>query len=425
MKKSSLILSLVIMFVSFATYSWAEGLVSNEELMNEMKALKIRVVELEEKLIQQEAKLKKQERRVKETKEAFIKYEPGEGVSIESAGLNIGAGATFVAQMAIDPNTATGDNEVTDATYSIDIEMEKEFNDWGLAFLHLEGGRGGGLDGDEITTFSAINRDAGDSTNRVEITEVWYEHYLFDKRLSLMTGKLDPTVMLDHNAIANDECSQFLSACFRNSTALEFPDDNTYGFRALATPLEWLEVEGGIFDDNADWEDVFEDIFSYAQINFKPNLLGRDGNYRGYFWFDDSKHAKWSDPATDTHVNFGFGTSCDQKIVDYLTWFGRFGWEDPDVSTVEWAWSTGFQLDGTPWGRENDYLGCAIGMDIPGDDYGDAGNPDDPEGHVEAYYNFHVNDCLALSPIYQLVWDPNGADSDPINTIGVRGQVDF
>lgn len=358
----------------------------------------------------------------------MIKYEPGEGISIEPLGLNIAAGATLVTQMAFDPNTANDafeDNDITDASYSIDIEIEKEFDDWGKAFLHLEGGDGAGLDGDEITTFSGVNRDAMDSNNHVEISEIWYEHYLFDKRLSLMGGKLDPTIMLDTSEIANCECTRFLSNTFRNSTAVEFPDDNTYGFRTKVLPLDWFEIEGGIFDDNADWEDVFKDIFSYVQLNFKPDIFGCGGNYRAYFWHDDSNHAKWSDPGTVTQRNFGFGTSCDQKVLDYLTLFGRFGWEDPDVSIVEWAWSAGFQLDGMPWGRKNDYLSCAIGMDIPSGDYGDAGNPDDAEGHIEAYYNIHVNDCLSISPDYQFIWNPNGEDRDPINIIGLRGQVDF
>ncbi len=136
-------------------------------------------------------------------------------------------------------------------------------------------------------------------------------------------------------------------------------------------------------------------------------------------------HTKWSDPGTTTQPNFGFGTSFDQKVTDDLTLFGRLGWEDPNVSMVEWAWSTGFQLEGVPWGRGNDYLGCAVGMDIPGGDYGDAGNPDLPEGHLELYYNIHLNDNFSVSPDYQLVWNPNGSDSDPINILGLRGQVDF
>lgn len=117
-------------------------------------------------------------------------------------------------------------------------------------------------------------------------------------------------------------------------------------------------------------------------------------------------------------------------FVSPLEWLDiegeRFGWQDPDVSTVEWAWSTGFQLDGAPWGRKDDYTGFAVGMDIPGDEYGDAGNHDDPEGHLEAYYNFKVNECLAVSPDYHLIWNPNGnVGENLINVIEVRGQVGF
>jgi len=398
------------------------------ELKAELKALKTRVSELETKLTAQEGKLQKQAKEVKKTKQALIEYEPGEGVSIEPAGLNITADATFVTQMAIDPNTARGDNEITDATYSADIMIEKEFDDCGKAFMQIEGGDGSGLDADEITTFGAVNQDTNDTNNRLEITKVGYEHYLFDNQLTLTGGKIDAGDYMDQNTIACDECTQFLAGGFKHSNALEFPDGNPYGFRALITPetMEWLEVEGGIFDDNDDWEDIFEDLFSFAQVNIKPNLLDRPGNYRAYFWFDDAKHTKWSDPGTTTQVNFGAGTSIDQQLTDDLTAFARFGWEDPDVSTVEWAWSTGFQFEGTTWKRENDYIGFAIGMDIPSGDYEDAGNYGDPEGHIEAYYNFYVNEHLAIAPDYQLIWNPNGNDNeDPINIIGIRGQLDF
>ena len=347
MKRAAILSCIAI--ILFTTQVLAAD-VTMEDLMKEIKSLKTRVAELEGKLAQQgrelkkqDAELVKQEVDIKKNTAGLACYRPGKGLSIGDAGLNITAAATFVEQYAIDPPGTGEEDDVLDATYSIDIGIEKEFDDWGKGFIHLEAGDGGGLDGDEVVTFSGVNRDDADTDNRVEVTEVWYEHYLFDHQLALLGGKLDPTVMLDHNAIANCEASQFLSHTFRNSTAVEFPDDNTYGFRALATPssYEWLEVEGGIFDDNADWEDIDEDLFSYAQVNIKPNLIGREGNYRSYFWFDDSKHTKWADAGTDTQVNFGFGTSIDQKILDYATIFGRFGWQDPDVSTVEWAWSGG------------------------------------------------------------------------------------
>ncbi|MCK4822363.1 carbohydrate porin, partial [bacterium] len=328
------------------------------------------------------------------------------------------------------PNSEPNDDdEVADATYSIDIEIEKTVGENGLAFIHLEAGDGTGLDSDEITTFSAVNRDAANSANRVEVTEVWYEHTFFDETAVLTAGKIDPTAYLDNNEIANDETSQFLSAAFRNSTALEFPDDNTYGVRLTLVPADWSEVTVGYLDDNANWESVFEDPFLFAQINLKPVFLGEDkpGNYRVYSWYDDTAHAEWGDTSA-TEENFGFGLSADQKVLDYLTLFGRVGWEDPDVSTVEVAWSCGLQLDGIPWGRDEDYVGAAIGMDIPGDEYENSSTTrhGDPEGHLELYYNAKINDNLHVSPHYQLVWNPNGQDDDQsINIFSLRGQIDF
>ena len=431
MKKKFFILTLVVVSMAIAVSSWAEERpVTNEELMREIRALKTRVAELETRLGTQEVV---QERKWLDITEEFeridahvIHRDVDKDIGLEIEGIRIGTGATFITQYAMDPNSVSGDDDVVDGTYTIDLEFASRVGKSGVAFLHLEAGQGAGLDGDEITTFSNVNRDAGNSNMDVQVTEVWYEHIFFDGKALCTAGKLGVDAYFDSNEAANNETTQFLNASFRNSSSLEFPDDNTYGFRLALLPVDWAEFNMGIFDDDADWEDIFEDTFSIAQINLKPNLLGRKGHYRIYGWYDDSNHTKWADPGTTTQPNFGFGTSCDQRLCDYLTWFGRFGWEDPDVSIIEWAWSTGFQVDGMPWGRDSDHLGIAVGMDVPGGDYDNViGNRGDPEGHLEIYYNIYLNDHLSISPDYQLIWNPNGSGNDPINIFGVRGQIDF
>jgi len=421
MKAKKIMLSLSISFF-LSTFLFGQNVVFAKSIEEEIQELKERITELEKKLSKQQVAATTQEQEIEEIKK-------GRGMPVLD-GLQIGAGATFVTQFAIDPNSEPrDDDEVCDATYSIDIEIEKTVGEDGLAFLHLEAGDGDGFDGDEITTFSAVNRDAANSANRVEVTEVWYEHTFFDGMATCTAGKIDPTGYLDTSEVANDETSQFLSTAFRNSTALEFPDDNTYGVRLSLVPVNWSEITVGYLDDNANWESVFEDPFLFAQVNLKPVFLGEDkpGNYRVYSWYDDTAHIEWGG-ISNTEPNFGFGLSADQKVLDHLTLFGRVGWEDPDVSTVEWAWSSGFQLDGIPWGREEDHIGYAIGMDIPSDEYenSDATRHGDPEGHLELYYNAKINDNLHVSPHYQLAWNPNGQDDDQaINIFSLRGQVDF
>lgn len=421
MQTKKVMLLLVVSFF-LSTFLFGQNAVFAKSIEEEIQELKARITKLEKKLVEQQATVTAQEEEIEEIKESG-------GIPILD-GLRIGAGATFITQFAVNPNSEPNDDdEVADATYSIDIEMEKTIGENGLAFLHLEAGDGGGLDGDEITTFSAVNRDAGDSDNRVEVTEVWYEHSFFDGIFICTAGKLDFTPYLDQNEIANDETSQFLSTAFRNSTALETPDDNTYGFRIGVVPAEWADINAGIMDDNANWESVFEDPFIFTQLNLKPIFLGEDrpGNYRTYWWYDDTGHDEWGGPITETEPNYGFGLSADQKVLDYLTLFGRVGWEDPEVSTVEFAWSGGLQLNGVPWGRDEDYIGVAIGGDIPSDEYEDSAvtRHGHMEGHLETYYNAKINDNLHISPHYQLIWNPNGEKAQSINIFSLRSQVDF
>ena len=420
MKKYFFRIIVLLLFISifgFVNLNFAFA----KSVEDEIAELKARITVLEAKLTSQERKTASQEKSITQLKE--------EGIPLFE-GLNIGAGATFVVQGTVDANaTQKKGEDATDGTYSCDLEIEKEFDEYGLAFMHLEAGGGAGLDGDELSLFSGVNRDAGDTSSNAQVTELWYEHYLLDNLLTLTFGKLDATCYLDNNAVANDETTQFLGHAFRNSTALEFPDDNGPGLRAAINPVEWLEINTGILDDDANWEDIADDNFIFGQFNIMPNFLGREGNYRFYAWHDNSYHTKLTDTSKTKEDNYGAGISFDQELTGILTCFTRFGWEDPDVSNIEYAWSVGAQIAGQPWGREDDVFALAVGQDIPSDDYGKAGNADDNEGHFEAYYNFKVNEHLSISPDIQVIWNPNGvgtgARDDTVTVIGLRSQVDF
>ncbi|HEO63707.1 MAG TPA: hypothetical protein ENN78_00360, partial [Candidatus Omnitrophica bacterium] len=407
----------------------------------EIAELKARIIQLEERLAQQENKTVEVEKIAHGAKREiseFIEYRPGEGVEIKPAGLTIGASATFILQGT---NNANGDDlakngeDVIDASYSMDLEFEKTFGDYGLAFLHLETGDGAGVE-DELKVFSNVNRDADDSDNSVSVTEVWYEHYFKSLPLTLTFGKIDPAAYLDTNEYANDECTQFLGHIFRNSPVVEFPDDNAAGVRIAIEPVDFLGVEFVAMDANADWEDVFDNMFLAGQLNFKPKLLERPGNYRVYGWLNDKDHIKWDDALKTKEKSYGFGLSFDQEITDVLGVFARYGWQNPEVYadgagfSLEQSWSTGIQLAGSLWGRDDDVFAIAFGQVMPSDDYKKAnGLKAKTESHLEAYYNFKVNDHLSVSPDIQVIWDPYGGDAvngdKTILVGGVRAQVDF
>lgn len=414
--------------------SFAE--VSNDDLLKEINALREqvkrqeqRINELEERLVEQEAVPKTIEM-ADGTREELDKYILG--------GLNIGAGATFIIQGT---NNANGDDlseegeEVMDGSYSVDLEIEKGFEDYGMAFLHLETGDGAGVE-DELQVFSNVNRDADDSDNAVSVTEAWYEHYFNNIPAALMVGKIDGTVLVDTNEYANDECGQFLARIFRNSATIEFPD-NSAGARLGLEPAAFMDIQLLVMDADSDWEDIADEVFSAAQLNFKPNLFERSGNYRLIGWLDARDHTEWGDPTTTKEKGHGFGISFDQELTDWLGAFLRYGWQDKDVYlngeafSLERAWSTGIQVAGSLWGRVDDVLGLAIGQAIPSDKYKDAGNSLNAksEGHFEAYYNYVMNEHLTLTPDIQVIWNPYGDDAvngdSTITVVGMKGQVDF
>lgn len=430
MRRNIFIILLSIFFTS--NLCFAET--SNDELLQEIRALREQIQGQEQRINELEEKLAGQD---------FDKHVDSHLLHREEGyqllgGLRMGAGATFVVQGTSNANGDTlseNGEDVTDASYSVDIELEKEFEDYGTAYLHLETGDGAGVE-DELQVFSNVNRDADDSDNSISATEAWYEHDFQSMPANLMVGKIDGTVLVDTNEYANDEATQFLGRIFRNSPTIEFPD-NSAGFRLGVNPVDFVDMAVLLMDADNDWEDVGDEIFFAGQLNLKPNLFERNGNYRIIGWLNDRDHTKWEDATSVKEDTYGFGISFDQELTDNLGAFLRYGWQDPDVYlngdafSLESAWSAGVQIAGAGWGRENDVLGLAIGQAIPSDKYKDAGTnlSAKDEGHFEAYYNYTVNEHLTLTPDLQVIWNPYGKDAtngdDAIVVGGVRGQVDF
>jgi hypothetical protein len=86
-------------------------------------------------------------------------------------GLEIGAGATVIVQGTNNANADGTKEDRTDASYSADITLAKEFESIdGRAFVHLEAGTGDGLE-DNLALYSNVNRDA-DNDNEVHLTGV-------------------------------------------------------------------------------------------------------------------------------------------------------------------------------------------------------------------------------------------------------------
>ncbi len=452
-------------FTVTSAIGWAEP--TNAELMAKIESL--------QKLVEnQNKKITTLENRVSEIKPPSVQVNgatPQLGRSLDEqqliesedystlGGLRIAAGATYILQQDFNVNKASNTSrkhqESTDASYSIDLEFEKKFQDWGKAYMHLETGDGT-AGNSRLASFSDVNYDSYDKDHVVNLTEVWYEHYLFEKQVTVKAGVLDPTIELDQNVYANDETINFLGSMFRNNPVIDFSRNHMGGIVTLAPDIaKWFELSGMYTDGGNDGDKIASTGFMATQINLKPIFLPetRPGNYRVYGWRNNTNHTKWLDSQRVGEAGFGFGLSADQKIMDHLGVFGRYGWQSPDVYLLDNAWSAGLQLDGDLWRRPNDFIGLGFGQVFPGKNWRIQGDSLSPsiirnaavEQHLELYYNFRVNKHLTLTPDLQWIWNPYGMDTDPSSAtdltspativanhsrsslivLGMRGQLDF
>jgi carbohydrate-selective porin OprB len=462
---------LAIVFLAAVILSTQPVWASEEELRQEiavlktkvaeMDQLKAQIAELQKQMGEQKCSILAQQGTVNEVKqsliqavpsEGLIKYAPGEGVELP-CGFKVQADATFIVQGTPKANNPGESNKSRcDASWSADIFIEKTFDDWGLALMHLEPGQANTLE-DSLSVFSNVNRDANDTNSNVPITELWYQHYLFNRQVSVTAGKMDPANYLDQNEYAFDETTQFLGRMFRNSATVEWPNDNTLGASFSIAPgiIPYLALNASYFNANNTYKNIFDKPFISTELTFMPaKAFGLDekmwnGNYRLYWWYNGLDHVRLSEAAdSPKETNTGFGISFDQMITDVFGAFIRAGWQRQDVNIVstnpntapcEWSWSTGLQMTGKYWKREEDVLAFAIGQLFPSEKYKgyDDGTAHGTaaEGHFEAYYSFKVTKNLTLSPDIQLIWNPRGldesyqGDNSTIFVYGMRGQINF
>ena len=435
-------LLLLVMMLAFL----APGVCSagNDDYLRELEKLRHRIEELEKKIERGErerAEIKKKNEEIQETRRDFEKIKETFGR------LSLGGGITGIVQGTVNNDgNAPEFGEVTDGSYSVDLEVTADLERWGTAFVHLEAGDGDNVT-DELGALTGVNADAMGSQNDLEVAEAWWEFSPFGYNpVTVTVGKLDPTAYWDANAAANDETAQFLADIFVNSIAVEWPD-YTPGFRLDVTPGECVEVSVGVLSGDSDWEDLFEDVFAVAEIGFKAKFGGLEGNYRFYGWINGVDHLEWRDVAlgkTRSHKdNRGFGLSFDQKVSADVTLFCRFGWQDGDIAgvsyapggvldpiAVEYTWSVGGQVTGARWNRPDDVIGLAVGQALLSDDYEDmqraAGVDPEDEFHLELYYSIFLNDYVAVSPDFQVIGNMGGDDdADTVYVFGMRCQLSF
>ncbi len=408
---------------------------------SELQALKKRIEQLEKKLSEQDSKIEKQEADMKEL----------DDLRELLSNIEIDVNATSVIQASINNEdnwkeipgyTREGDDY--DANYDVDVEISSKIGENGKAMLHLVGSAGWGVN-EEVASFASVNDTADGDDEDVHVAELWYEHHWYEGMLVGTFGKLDLTRWIDQNAIANDEDTQFLNSAFVNNLAIELPadygmEDYTYGFRMSIIPNELFSLHLAFVETEGDFEEIFDDNLYYAEADFSPMWGDLQGNYRFYGWVNSSDHIEF-DGNDDDDDGWGVGVSFDQEFTENITAFFRFGYQDEDIYAIEYAWSTGVELDGAMWDRPDDAWAIAYSRTDTSSEYRDlfrtarrsvfgrgASSVFDtkPAEHVvEMYYRIQLNKYLSLTPDVQWIENLQGFDADSVGVLGIRANLQF
>lgn len=362
--------------------------------------------------------------------------EDGHLIPHEVGKLEITGGITSVLQ----GTSGIADNgDVTDFSYTLDLNFEAPIGSNGKVVVALEAGNGNGVndinnDGESeflsIPNYDPYITEAGGIVTP-SVSQAYYEGSYYDGLLGVRVGKLDVHSCHDENAFANDETDQFLTGMFTRYAGSIFPELDSYyapGILLTVSPMAMLDITiVGANGNDSGFEDVFSNAYTAGQVNIKPNIFGKEGNYRFYAVYDARNNYTEIDSGNMTE-NTGFGVSLDQKISEGVGLFARYALQDDNIdeNIVKSAISGGLSFNGMMWNRADDVIGIAYGiLNVNDKSSGVVAAPDD-ESHLELYYKMGFSEHFTLTPDLQVVTNAGGdASQDTITVYGVRGQINF
>lgn len=287
-------------------------------------------------------------------------------------------------------------------------------------------------------------------------------------RFEAKIGKMTPTDDFDLNRYANNNRTQFLNYDFLYNTAWDYAADTrgySYGIVAALYQPRWRLALGIYMEPNkangANFDVIDTRKLGYnLELTLKPNDAGTVIRILSYF--NEGNLGNYRDALAIARTNFtvpslldvekpggtkyGFGLNFEQPLADNgeTGIFGRIGWNDGHNES--WSYvesdrhvSLGGQLSGIHWGRSEDRVGVAYGVNGlsgPHKDYlaagglgillGDGTLNYDYEQVLEAYYRIQVCRYVQISPDFQFIQNPGyNRDRGPVEVYGMRFRLSF
>lgn len=373
---------------------------------------------------------------------------------LSTFGIKISGGLTGIFQGSLGNRKEFGGNGAG-GDFSADLSLDGSIGDKGSFRLRFDIEFGSGLT-DFPPVFTNPDENPTGPNNDVEtfipkdiLNEAWYSRRLFGDYLEITLGKIDLTGYFDQNNYANKETIQYIAQAFNNNNAIDWGGSvNFFGLGIVLTahPTKASAITLGWFQGDGSYKSFFDHPFLVGQLSFTAHWAGREGNYRFYGWGRLTPHCRnKSDPtvflacdsvdsADQVRIggsNIGAGVSLDQKLSGSVGFWARLGFQDPDVSQFDQAFSLGITVSGQLIGRSADVLGLAYGVGFPSSSYKNATGFSDVEHYIEIYYKFVVigdgsTIGFHLSPDFQFVFNPEGNGSvHPVFVPGLRAQFHF
>lgn len=302
--------------------------------------------------------------------------------------------------------------------------------------------RGGSRDAGDLHGIDDI--ETGDNVD--QIAELWYQQWLFDRRLRIKLGKIDANLEFGFPLYTNEFIVSSEGTPPTQYLTMPTWPNPAMGAVAFVYPTEQLYLGAGFFDGGSaagrntgrlgprelwhgdefywtgeggvTWKDL-------ASLGTGRLALGawyhtgdfeqfdgevRDGTYGFYAFFEQQLTRR--DGADDTEdpkglfamVQYDHGEEDVNPIVDHLgaglVARGTFGGRDDDSAGVYWSWLN---------------LSDAEGAEFENDEY-----------LMEAFYAVQVTGWFSVKPSIQYIWNPGGDPEIDDALVGaVRFEVSF
>ncbi|KIL97988.1 hypothetical protein CCC_01049 [Paramagnetospirillum magnetotacticum MS-1] len=399
--------------------------------------------------------------RLKAAENDILSYKKGSKTIDVLGGIKVGAGMTVVGQNLIGQSQEKDGQLNWRGDVTLTIPAGTVGDNRGTIFTHLRMGQGRGLSNVSNSLASvngtAFQRSGADNTDAaIGLVEAWYQLDVpfggdmktAKHHMEITAGKMDPFGFFDKNAVANDETIYFMNSTLVHNALLDAGGDvgvDPFGFSpglrlAYVSDADKWKVQAAVFETGtgASFQGSNEFPFRIVQAETTERFFdGLEGTYRVYGWTND--RATDFDNKRGRHA--GVGLSLDQKVDDYVTLFGRYGYQLKGKTRFDQSVSAGGEVNGSYWGRGADGLGLGLVANHVSKTYRDKsarldndndGTPDLGykatafEQSAELYYRYRVMPRFDLTPDFQLIRHPGGNPSGEVAyALGLRGQLTY